>query len=72
MSTHEPGLHVDPWGRATMWTASDRFYSFSEPGRRSTAADVDLCLRFARDQHPEDVDELLDARLVLMAEEAVA
>lgn len=68
----EPGLYVDPRGRATLRTRSGTFYNLSEIGRRSTIADVDLCIAFARDNHPEDIDELLDARLVIEAEEAAA
>lgn len=68
----EPGLHIDPWGRATLHTHAGTFYNLSEPGQRTTVTDVDRYLTYARDNHPEDINELLDTRLVIQAEETAA
>ena len=60
-----PGLDVDKWGRTTLHTRSGAHYTFTQPGVNPTVHDVDLCLEYAGREHPEDVDELLDARIAV-------
>lgn len=67
-----PGLDVTHEGRTVLLTRAGRVYLLTEPGEDATCADIDLCLARAAEKYPEDIDELLDVRLVVEAEEIAA